>query len=205
MPYIYSEAWQVTSNHGTLMRPLVMDWREDVEAQNTGDEYLFGPSILVAPVYTEGATSRTVYLPKATWYDYWTGEKVEGGKRIQADAPLSKLPLFVRAGAIVPFGPGMEWATEKAEDPIELRIYPGADGDFVLYEDENDGYAYEKGAHATIAMHWDDVGKSLTIGAREGSFPGMLKERTFKVVVGTGAGKAVRYLGEKVVVGEAVN
>jgi alpha-D-xyloside xylohydrolase len=202
MPYIYSEAWQVTSNHGTLMRPLVMDWREDVEAQNTGDEYLFGPSILVAPVYTEGATSRTVYLPKATWYDYWTGEKVEGGKRIQADAPLSKLPLFVRAGAIVPFGPEMEWSTEKAEDPIELRVYPGADGDFVLYEDENDGYAYEKGAHATIAMHWDDAGKTLTIGAREGSFPGMLRERTFKVVVGTGAGKAVRYLGEKVVVGE---
>jgi alpha-D-xyloside xylohydrolase len=99
----------------------------------------------------------------------------------------------------------MEWATEKAEDPIELRIYPGADGDFVLYEDENDGYAYEKGAHATIAMHWDEGAKTLTIGAREGSFPGMLKERTFKVVVGTGAGKAVRYLGEKVVVGEAVN
>jgi len=102
----------------------------------------------------------------------------------------------------VPFGPEMEWSTEKAEDPIELRVYPGADGDFVLYEDENDGYAYEKGAHATIAMHWDDAGKTLTIGAREGSFPGMLRERTFNVVVGTGAGKAVRYAGEKVVVGE---
>jgi len=201
MPYIYSEAWQVTSNHGTLMRPLVMDWREDVEAQNTGDEYLFGPSILVAPVTTEGATSRTVYLPEATWYDFWTGEKTEGGKRIQADAPLEKLPLFVRAGSIVPFGPAMEWATQKAEDPIELRVYPGADGDFTLYEDENDGYAYEKGAHATIAFHWNDGTKTLTIGAREGSFPGMLRERTFSVaVVGVGGGKDVKYSGEKVAV-----
>jgi alpha-D-xyloside xylohydrolase len=199
MPYIYSEAWQVTSNHGTLMRPLVMDWREDVEAQNTGDEYLFGPSILVAPVYTEGATSRTVYLPKATWYDFWTGAKVEGGKRIEADAPLSKLPLFVRAGSIVPMGPTMEWSTEKAEDQLELRIYPGADGDFVLYEDENDGYAYEKGAHATIAMHWDDGGKTLTIGAREGSFPGMLKQRTFLVKLEDGKRVpiGVQYSGER--------
>jgi alpha-D-xyloside xylohydrolase len=201
MPYIYSEAWQVTSNHGTLMRPLVMDWREDVEAQNTGDEYLFGPSILVAPVTTEGATSRTVYLPEAKWYDFWTGAVVQGGKRIQADAPLSKLPLFVRAGSIVPFGPSMEWATQKAEDPIELRVYPGADGDFTLYEDENDGYAYEKGAHATISMHWNDGTKTLVIGERAGSFPGMLKARTFNVsVVGAGASQAVSYVGEKVAV-----
>jgi len=183
MPYIYSQAWQVTSNHGTLMRPLVMDWRNDVEAQNTGDEYLFGPAILVSPVTTEGASSRTVYLPKATWYDFWTGEQVEGGRRVQADAPLSKMPLFVRAGSIVPLGPEMEWTTEKPADPIELRIYPGADGDFVLYEDENDGYAYEKGAHATIALHWDDGAKTLTIGTREGSFKGMLEKRTFQVVV----------------------
>jgi alpha-D-xyloside xylohydrolase len=125
---------------------------------------------------------------------------VEGGKRIQADAPLSKLPLFVKAGSIVPFGPAMEWATQKTEDPIELRVYPGADGDFTLYEDENDGYAYEKGAHATIAMHWDDRGKTLTIGAREGSFPGMLKERTFSVDVVGGTSKAVKYVGEKVAV-----
>ncbi len=195
MPYIYSQAWQVTNNHGTLMRPLVMDWREDVEAQNTGDEYLFGPAILVSPVTTEGATTRTVYLPQATWYDFWTGEKQEGGRRIQADAPLSKLPLFVRAGSIVPMGPKMEWTTEKPADPIELRIYPGASGDFTLYEDENDGYAYEKGAHATVAMHWDDAARTLTVGAREGSFPGMLAEHTFRIVVvkaghGVGIGEA---------------
>jgi alpha-D-xyloside xylohydrolase len=211
MPYIYSEAWQVTSNHGTLMRPLVMDWRNDVEAQNTGDEYLFGPSILVSPVTTLGAASRTVYLPKTTWYDFWTGEKVEGGKRIEADAPLNKLPLYVRAGSIVPMGPAMEWSTEKPADPIELRIYTGADGDFTLYEDQNDGYAYEKGVHATIAMRWNDAAKTLTLGAREDSFPGMLSQRSFRVVlVGTGHGvgigesekaeATVSYKGEKMVV-----
>ena len=208
MPYIYSQAWQVTSNHGTLMRPLVMDWREDVEAQNTGDEYMFGPSILVSPVTTLGATSRTVYLPQATWYDFWTGEKQEGAKRIQADAPLNKLPLFVRAGSIIPMGPKMEWTTEKPADPIELRIYPGADGDFTFYEDANDGYAYQKGAHATIAMHWDDAAKTLTLGGREGSFPGMLDEHTFRVVLvgkehGSGisesesADKTISYSGQK--------
>jgi alpha-D-xyloside xylohydrolase len=211
MPYIYSEAWQVTNNHGTLMRPLVMDWRNDVEAQNTGDEYLFGPAILVSPVTTQGATSKTVYLPEATWYDFWTGEKQEGGKRIQADAPLSKLPLFVRAGSIVPMGPAMEWTTQKPADPIELRIYPGADGDFTLYEDQNDGYQYEKGAHATIALHWDDAARTLTLGARQGSFPGMLHGHTFRVVlVGKGHGVGIdasakaeatlTYKGEKMVV-----
>jgi len=182
-----------------------------VEAQNTGDEYLFGPAILVAPVYTEGATSRTVYLPKATWYDFWTGSIAEGGRRVQADAPLDKMPLFVRAGLIVPMGPEMEWTTEKAADPMELRVYPGADGDFVLYEDENDGYAYEKGAHATIALHWDDGARTLTIGAREGRFPGMLTERTFRVVLagkghGAGIGESsvaeatVSYKGERMAV-----
>lgn len=210
LPYIYSEAWQVTSNHGTLMRPLVMDWREDVEAQNTGDEYLFGPAILVSPVTTQGATSRSVYLPKATWYDFWTGAKVEGGKRIEADAPLARLPLYVRAGSIVPMGPTMEWSTEKAADPIEIRVYPGADGDFTLYEDENDNYDYVKGQHATMQLHWDDAGKTLTIGARQGSYPGMPERHRFKVVVvnqgyGVGVGdtaqaREVVYKGDRVVV-----
>jgi alpha-D-xyloside xylohydrolase len=190
LPYIYSEAWQVTSNHGTLMRPLVMDWRIDVEAQNTGDEYLFGPAILVSPVTTQGATKREVYLPKATWYDFWTGAKVEGGRRIEAEAPLAKVPLFVRAGSIIPMGPTMEWSTEKPADPIEIRVYPGADGDFTLYEDENDNYDYAKGQHATIQLHWDDAAKTLAFGARGGSFPGMLEKHTFSVVV-VGEGKGV--------------
>ncbi|MGC1424215.1 MAG: TIM-barrel domain-containing protein, partial [Terracidiphilus sp.] len=211
LPYISSEAWQVTSKHDTLMRPLVMDWRNDVEAQNTGDEYLFGPAILVSPVTTQGATSRTVFLPKATWYDFWTGAKIDGGKRIEADAPLAKLPLYVRAGSIVPMGPTMEWSTEKPADPIEVRVYPGADGDFTLYEDENDNYDYTKGQHATISLHWDDAAKTLTFGAREGSFPGMLGTHTFNVVVvgegkgvgisdGTAQAHAVTYKGDRVVV-----
>jgi alpha-D-xyloside xylohydrolase len=209
MPYIYSEAWRVTSERYTIMRPLVMDWRTDARAQNTADEFLFGPSILVNPVYIQGAASRSVYLPKATWYDFWTGEKLEGEQTIQAAAPLEKLPLYVRAGSILPLGPTMEWTTEKPEDPIELRVYPGADGDFTLYEDENDNYNYEKGAHATIAMHWDDAARRLTIGAREGSFPGMVEKRTFRLVIvgrehGVGisaadtAEKTVAYMGEKV-------
>jgi len=211
LPYIYSMAWQVTNNHSTLMRPLVMDWRNDVEAQNTGDEYLFGPAILVSPVTSQGATTRSVYLPKATWYDFWTGEKLEGGRRIEAAAPLEKMPLFVRAGSIVPMGPAMEWSTEKPADPIELRIYPGADGDFILYEDENDGYNYTKGAHATTGLHWDDAARTLTLGAREGSFRGMTAQHTFRVVLvgkghGTGIGetstveKTVDYGGEKAAV-----
>jgi alpha-D-xyloside xylohydrolase len=208
MPYIYSQAWQVTHNHGTLMRPLVMDWRNDVDAQNTGDEYLFGPAILVSPVTTHGATSRTVYLPKAPWYDFWTGARIAGEQRIEASAPIDKLPLFVRAGSIVPMGPAMEWTTEKAEDPIELRIYAGSDGEFTLYEDQNDGYQYERGAHATIALHWDDATRTLTFGSREGTFPGMLTQHTFRVVLvslnhGVGidetanADKTVTYTGDK--------
>ena len=203
MPYIYSQAWRVTSERSTIVRPLVMDWRTDVRAQNTGDEYMFGPSILVNPVYIQGATSRSVYLPKATWYDFWTGEKLAGEQTIQATAPLEKLPLYVRAGSILPLGPTMEWTTEKPEDPIELRIYSGADGDFTLYEDENDNYNYEKGAHATIVMHWDDAAHTLTIGSRQGSFQGMLETRTFRVVVvgrGHGAGIAASESAEKTVV-----
>jgi alpha-D-xyloside xylohydrolase len=211
LPYIYSEAWQVTSKHGTMMRPLVMDWRNDVDAQNTGDEYLFGPAILVSPVTTQGATIRTVYLPKATWYDFWTGAKVEGGKRVEAEAPLAKLPLYVRAGSIVPMGPTMEWSTEKAADPIEIRIYPGADGDFTLYEDENDNYDYAKGQHATIQLHWDDAARTLTLGAREGTFPGMVEKHTFNVIVvgagkgvgigdGAAQGRSVSYTGDQAVV-----
>ncbi|HEY2467014.1 MAG TPA: glycoside hydrolase family 31 protein [Terracidiphilus sp.] len=210
LPYIYSEAWQVTNNHGTLMRPLVMDWRDDVEAQNTGDEYLFGPAILVSPVTTQGATSRSVYLPKTNWYDFWTGAKVEGGRRIEADAPLAKLPLYVRAGSILPMGPTMEWSTEKPADPIEIRIYPGADGDFTFYEDENDNYDYAKGQHATIRLHWDNTAKTLAFEARKGNYPGMPERHTFNVVVvsegrGVGIGdstaqaRGVIYKGDRVV------
>jgi alpha-D-xyloside xylohydrolase len=149
-----------------------------------------------------------VYLPKGTWYDFWTGAKAEGGKYIDAEAPLEKLPLFVRAGSIIPMGPTMEWSTQKAADPIEVRIYAGADGDFTLYEDENDNYDYTKGQHATIPLHWNDAARTLTIGARQGSFPGMLQKHTFNVVVvgeqrGVGvnelaAGRRIEYTGDRV-------
>jgi alpha-D-xyloside xylohydrolase len=154
--------------------------------------------------------TREVYLPAhATWYDFWTGDAFEGGRTIKADAPIDKIPLFVRAGSIIPMGPFLQYSTEKPADPIELRIYPGADGRFTLYEDENDNYNYEKGVHATIDFRWDDAQRQLTIADREGEFPGMLKERTINVVVvsrGHGMGvevsdrfdKVVRYRGEKI-------
>jgi len=182
LPYIYSLAWMTTSESYTPMRPLVMDFRNDVRAQNIGDQFMYGPALLVNPVTEPGATSRALYLPEAKWYDFWNGTSQGGGRMISAIAPLDRLPLYVRAGSILPLGPTMEWSTQKPEDPIELRIYRGADGDFTLYEDQNDTYNYEKGAYATIPLHWDDAKQTLTIGDRKGQFPGMLQNRTFQVV-----------------------
>jgi alpha-D-xyloside xylohydrolase len=193
------------------MRPLVMDFRTDPRAQNIGDQFMFGPAFLVNPVTEPAATTRQLYLPEAKWYDFWTGAEVAGGRMINAIAPLERLPLYVRAGSILPLGPEEEWSTEKPEDPIELRIYGGADGDFTIYEDENDNYAYEKGAYATIPLHWDDASRTLTIGDRKGQFPGMLEQRTFRVVLvreNHGAGvnaadevdKIVQYSGKQITV-----
>jgi len=203
MPYIYSTAWMVTHDSYTPMRPLVMDFASDPRVLNIGDQFLFGPAILVNPVTEQGATSRRLYLPAGTlWYNYWTGEAQQGGKMIEAAAPLDSIPLYVRAGAILPLGPDVEWTTEKPADPIELRVYPGANGDFNLYEDENDNYNYEKGVYATIPFRWDDAQRTLTIGARQGSFPGMLQTRTFRVVFEDpgGAAKSVRYSGAELTV-----
>ena len=182
LPYIYSLAWKTTSEGYTPMRPLVMDFRSDERAQNIGDQFMFGPAFLVSPVTEPAASTRQLYLPDAKWYDFWSGAPVAGGHMMEAPAPIDRLPLYIRAGSILPLGPEMEWSTEKAADPIELRIYPGADGDFTLYEDENDNYNYEKGMHATISMHWDSDKSTLTIGDRKGDFPGMLKQRSFRVV-----------------------
>jgi alpha-D-xyloside xylohydrolase len=192
MPYIYSLAWQVTHAGYTLMRPLVMDYREDVTARNLGDQFLFGPALMVSPVTDPGVDGRRVYLPNPTWTNFWSGESFSGGKFIMAAAPLETLPMFVRAGSILPLGPAMEYSSQEPEDPIELRIYPGADADFTLYEDDGLTYDYEKGAYATIPIHWDDAQHTLTIGARQGSFPGMLERRTFNIVwVGPGHGVGV--------------
>ena len=191
-PYIYSLAWRVNHDSYTLMRPLVMDFPNDAVAINVGDQFMFGPAVLVNPVTEADANSRELYLPQGEWYDLWSGEKTSGGRRLTAPAPLDRIPLYVRAGSIVPLGPDLEYSTEKPADPIELRVFPGADGDFALYEDENDGYDYEKGIHATIPVHWNDAGRTLTIGERQGSFPGMLEKRTFHVVfVGAGRGAGI--------------
>jgi alpha-D-xyloside xylohydrolase len=182
LPYVYSLAWKTTSEAYTPMRPLVMDFRGDERADNVGDQFMYGPAFLVNPVTEPGASTRQVYLPKTRWYDFWTGNISEGGRSVNAITPLEQLPLYVKAGSIVPLGPDEEWSTQKPADPIELRIYPGADGDFVIYEDENDNYDYEKGVYATIPLHWDDRTQTLTIGERQGQFPGMLENRTFNVV-----------------------
>jgi alpha-D-xyloside xylohydrolase len=210
LPYIYSLAWKTTSQAYTPMRPLVMDFRGDPRAENIGDQFMYGPAFLVNPVTEPAATTRQLYLPQAKWYDFWTGSSVDGGRVIDAPTTLERLPLYVRAGSILPLGPDEEWSTEKSEDPIELRIYRGADGDFTLYEDENDTYNYEKGAYATISLRWDDAHSTLTIGDRKGQFPGMRASRTFHVVLvsekhGAGiesaeAGKVVQYSGKQIIV-----
>ena len=133
MPYIYSLAWKVTSDDYTIQRPLVMDWRTDARTWNIGDQFMFGPALMVAPVLEAGATSRRVYLPEtAGWYDFWTGDRVQGGREVEAAAPLDRIPLYVRAGSIVPMGPEIEYANQNPGGPIELRIYRGADGQFDL-------------------------------------------------------------------------
>ena len=191
LPYLYSLAWRVTSGSYTIMRPLAMDFREDRRALDTGDEFLFGPAILVNTVTEPGATTRRLYLPRADWVDFWTGRTEAGGRSIDAAAPLDRIPLYVRAGSIVPMGPEVQYATENLSAPVELRVYPGADGEFTLYEDENDGYAYERGAYATVEIKWDDRAKRLSFGARHGRYPGMPAAETFHVVYvreGHGAG-----------------
>lgn len=211
LPYIYSLAWRVTNEDYTIQRPLLMDWRTDRTVRDIGDQFMFGPSILVNPVTTEGATSRFVYLPQAAgWYDFWTGERLAGSQRILAPAPLNRIPLYVRAGSILPMGPEIEYAGEKPDAPIELRIYRGADGSFDLYEDEGDSYAYEKGAYAITPIHWDDATGTLTIAARKGSYPGMVAARSFSVVVvgpGHGIGGDVAEAGNNQInyAGQAVS
>jgi len=184
LPYLYSVAWQVTTNGSTFMRPLVMDFPKDPQVLGIGDQYLFGPSIMVTPVTTGGALTRSVYLPAsgAPWYNFWTAGTSPAGQRVEAAAPVQTLPLFIRPGSIIPLGPFVQYSSEKPADPIELRIYRGADSKFTLYEDEGDNYKYEKGKYATIPISWNEAKHTLEIGKRTGAFLGMLKERTFNVV-----------------------
>ncbi|MGA2052484.1 MAG: TIM-barrel domain-containing protein, partial [Opitutales bacterium] len=172
LPYLYSLAGAVTQDSYTLMRPLVMDFPRDHDARALTDEYMFGPAFLVAPVTTYQARSRLVYLPAGSgWYDFWSGNLVPGGQSIEAPAPFDSMPLYIRAGSIIPFGPELQYTGEKPADPITLRIYAGADGQFNLYEDDGLTFDYEKGAFTCILIHWNDASQTLTIGRREGSFP----------------------------------
>ena len=195
IPYIYSLAWQVTSRGYTLMRALPFDFRHDPQTYDVGDQYMFGPAFLVNPVtepmyYLSGSRpladvekARDVYLPAgADWYDFWTGERYAGGQTVRAKAELETMPLFVRAGSLVPMGPAVQYTGEK-EDPIELRVYPGTDAVFELYNDAGDSYDYEQGHYQLITISWDDCRRELRFADRRGSYPGMPQEVTFRVVV----------------------
>ena len=214
LPYIYSTSWQVTRHQASFLRALSMDFPADRRVWDMGSEYMFGTSFLVCPVtdpmYTrmEGENrvpdfsqvkNAEVYLPEgAAWYDFWTNERLEGGQTVEKAAPLDILPLYVKAGSIVPRGPQVQYATEKLWDNLEVWVYPGADGSFCLYEDEFDNYNYEQGAYTEISMRWDDSSRTLTIDARQGSYKGMLETRRFTVRTADGMEKTVTYTGKKV-------
>ena len=205
LPYIYATAGDVVQRSGSMMRPLVMDFAHDRKAIRLNDEYMFGRSLLVKPVtdplYTwkderkkghlvypdvrKAAAPVSVYLPAGTdWYDFWTGQRVKGGRTLQRPCPIDEMPVYVRAGSILPLGPFVQYSDEKPWDNLELRVYPGADGTFTLYEDEGDNYNYERGEFSEITFTWDDASSTLTIGQRRGSYKGMLKQRRFSIVIG---------------------
>ena len=230
IPYLYSTAWQVTSNNDSYMRPLFADFAHDKNVWDMTDEFLFGRSILAAPIvtpqYTEEKIIRTdamtgwnrndvrgqkddvrnvdftaaktavKYLPKGTtWYDYWTNKPYKGGQRVTITTTFDRVPMFVRAGSILPLGPEMQYVGEKSWDHLELRVYPGADGSFTLYEDEGDNYNYEKGAYSVILFSWTEKTRTLSIGNRQGRYPGMLQNRQFTVVLPDGKQQTVHYDG----------
>jgi len=189
LPYTYSEAARVSFAGSTLMRPFVLDFPADRQALDQNAEYMFGHALLVAPVLASGVADWPVYLPEnpSGWYDFWTGGHADGGRTLQVAAPLERVPLFVRAGSILPLGPVVQHTCEQPAAPLELRIYPGADATFTLYDDDGETYAYEHGERATCELTWDDATRTLCFGARRGSFPGMAPTRRFEVqLCGTG-------------------
>lgn len=232
LPYLYSTAWQVTSNNESYLRPLFSDFAQDKKVWNMTDEFMFGRAILAAPIveaqytkeriikedamtgwdrkdskadgedkgidFTTGKTT-VKYLPKgASWYDFWTGQLHRGGQTVTLQTTFNRVPMFVRAGSILPLGPEMEYVGQKAWNNLEIRVYPGADGTFTLYEDEGDGYNYEKGVYATIPFHWNNAQRTLTIGERKGTYPGMLATRKFTLVLPDGSTKTVDYDGKEI-------
>jgi alpha-D-xyloside xylohydrolase len=182
MPYIYSLAASAYHDNGTIMRGLAMDFAKDSSVLNIADQYMFGSSLLINPVYEYKQTKRSLYLPKcAGWYDLYSGKWSAGGKNIIADAPYERIPVFVKAGSIIPFGPELQYTTEKPADTITLNIYTGADATFNLYEDEGTNYNYEKGAFTVIPIRYNDGTKTIIIDERKGLFEGMLSKRVFNV------------------------
>jgi alpha-D-xyloside xylohydrolase len=186
-----------------MMKGLPMDFPNDPAVTNIGDQFMFGPALMVNPVTSSGVQKRSVYLPAAAnWYDFRTDKLYRGGANVDLDAPYDEIPILVRAGSILPMGEETKFVDEKPSGPLEIRVYPGADAKFTLYEDQGDGYAYERGAYATIPVSWNDRLKELTIGRRTGAFPGMQSSRTIVVnVVGqpTSSRKLV-YAGKRQIV-----
>ncbi|WP_413671166.1 DUF5110 domain-containing protein [Mucilaginibacter sp. Mucisp86] len=183
MPYIYSLAGMAYHRDYTLMRGLIMDYGQDENVKNIADEYLFGTALLINPVYKYHATNRGVYLPKGNgWYNLYDGKYTAGGQTITADAPYDRIPVYVKEGSIIPFGPEIQYTGEKPADPVTLYVYMGKDAEFTLYEDEGTNYNYEKGAFSTIQLTYNEAKKTLTIGDRKGSFANMISSRKFNVI-----------------------
>lgn len=205
LPYIYTQNAAVSFKGGTLMRPMVMDFSADKNALEAEDQYMFGPSLLIAPVMQPSITSRKVYLPmnKGGWFDFWTRKKLNSQSIVDAAADVATIPVFVKAGSIIPFGPDQQYSKQVKNPVITLRVYQGADASFELYEDDGETYDYEKGAYSIIPMHWNDRSKTLTIGKRKGSFKGMAEKRQFKVeFVTPGETVLKKYTGEPLVINQ---
>ena len=201
VPYIYSQAAAISFNGSTLMRPLVMDFACDSKALEQKYEYMFGPAFLVAPVFESGVSQWRVYAPvsEGGWFDWWTDATVTSGTEALVETPLSRIPLLVRAGSVIPFGPVKQYTGQCVNSDLEIRVYPGRDGTFDLYEDIGTDYTYEQGERSTIRFEWDDISRCLTISERHGEFPGVAKTRCFSVrLSGTLAHKSVTYSGDSI-------
>jgi alpha-D-xyloside xylohydrolase len=184
MPYIYSLAGNTYQHDYTIMRGLMMDFPEDLKASNLNDAYMFGPSLLINPVFKYKARDRNVYLPSGQgWYDLYSGKYYKGGQQINADAPYEKMPVFVKEGSILPTGPELQYTSEKPAEPLTLFVYTGKDASFSLYEDEGTNYNYEKGAFSSIDFKYSEGSKSLTVSDRKGTFKGMLQSRNIRIIV----------------------
>lgn len=208
MPYIYSEAWLISQKGHTMMRPMVMDFCFDSLAVGQAYQYMFGKALLIAPVTDPGVSEWNVYLPKSSpWYDFWTGKRFSGGQTVKAAAPQDKIPVFVKSGSILTMGKAMQYTAEKINDTLDIYVYTGADGRFTLYEDEGDSYNYEKGKYSTISFSWNDNTEVLTIGAKQGSYAGILQKRVFNIIFIDGrnntaksVNKLIAYTGKSITI-----